>query len=102
MALPGNRSLKSKRAVVRRILDRARNRFNVAGAEVDHLDSKTTMGLGFAVVSNSGRHASSMLDSIGNFVQTATEAVTTNRSAELLHLNEFFDQPPAAQHVEPR
>ena len=60
--LPGNDSLKGKRRVVRRIVDRTRNKFNAAVAEVGALDEHRRRVLGFAVVSNDARHANSMLD----------------------------------------
>ena len=44
------RSLKDKRQVVRSILDRLRNEFNVSAAEVDSLDDYRTAVLGFAMV----------------------------------------------------
>jgi uncharacterized protein YlxP (DUF503 family) len=34
-----SRTLKDKRQVVKALLDRLRERFNIAAAEVDHLDS---------------------------------------------------------------
>ena len=44
------RTLKDKRQVVRSILDRMRNEFNVSAAEVDELDGAQTATLGFASV----------------------------------------------------
>ena len=37
--LPGCHSLKDKRQVIRSLKDRLRSKFNVAAAELDHLDS---------------------------------------------------------------
>jgi len=45
------RSLKEKRGVVKSILGRARNRFNVACAEVDRQDNPAVAVLGFVSVS---------------------------------------------------
>ena len=86
LALPGNDSLKGKRAIVRRILDRARAKFNVAAAEVDALDVHRRAVLAFCVVSNDGRHANSMIDQIQSFVTGATQAVVVDSNIELLHL----------------
>jgi uncharacterized protein YlxP (DUF503 family) len=83
--LDGNDSLKGKRRVVRRIVDRARNKFNVAVAEVGALDEHRRAVIGFAVVSNETAHANSMLDTIGGFVSGLTEAVVVDRSIELIH-----------------
>ncbi|MBC7963211.1 MAG: DUF503 domain-containing protein [Steroidobacteraceae bacterium] len=44
-------SLKEKRGIVKSILGRARNRFNVACAEVDRQDNAAVAVLGFVTVS---------------------------------------------------
>jgi uncharacterized protein YlxP (DUF503 family) len=86
--LPGNDSLKGKRQVVRRIIDRTRNQFNAAVAEVGSLDDLRRAAIGVAVVSNDGRHANSMLDKISAFASSQTEAVVLDRSLELMHVGE--------------
>jgi uncharacterized protein len=91
-SIPGNDSLKGKRRVVRRIVDRARNQFNAAVAEVGELDQHRRALIGFAVVSNDARHANSMLDNIGAFVSGLTEAVVVGRDIELVHLGEGGDR----------
>lgn len=88
LSIPGNDSLKGKRRVVRRIVDRTRNQFNAAVAEVGELDQHRRALIGFAVVSNDSRHANSMIDNIGSFVSGLTEAVVVGRDVELLHLGE--------------
>jgi uncharacterized protein len=46
-----SRSLKEKRGIVKSILGRARNRFNVGCAEVDRQDNAAVAVLGFVTVS---------------------------------------------------
>lgn len=87
-SLPGNDSLKGKRRVVRRIVERTRNQFQVAAAEVGALDRHTAAQIGFAVVSNDARHANSVLDKLSEFVATLTEAIVVDRQIELLHVGE--------------
>ncbi len=91
LAIPGNDSLKGKRAVLRPMLDRLRARFNVAAAEVagmDHLQSAT---IGFAVVSNDRRHAQSMVDTIADFVEGQGRGIVTSRDTEILSLGRIGD-----------
>jgi uncharacterized protein YlxP (DUF503 family) len=45
-----SRTLKDKRQVVRSILDRLRNQFNVSAAEVGHLDDVKVIEIGIAAV----------------------------------------------------
>jgi uncharacterized protein len=85
--IEGNDSLKGKRRVVRRIIDRARNKFNVAVSEVGALDEHRRAEVGFAVVSNEAAHANSMLDTIASFVSGLTEAVVIDRTLELIHMS---------------
>jgi len=89
LSLPGNASLKGKRKVVRKIVDRVKHKFNAAIAEVDEMDEHRIAVLGIAVVSNDASHANSMIDTIQSFVATATEAVLVDRRLELVHLGDM-------------
>ena len=91
LSLPGVTSLKAKRSIVRKVLDRTANRFNVSVAEVGQQDAHRQAMLGFAVVSGDLRHANSMLDSIASFVEESTDAVVLDRSTELVSLGELGD-----------
>ncbi len=91
LSLPGVSSLKAKRSIVRKVLDRTANRFNVAVAEVGQQDAHRQSTLGFAVVSGDRRHANSMLDAIAEFVEGSADTVILNRSMELVSLGEFGD-----------
>lgn len=86
LSLPGNDSLKGKRSVVKKIVERARARFNVTAAEVADMDVHRRATLGFAVVSNDARHAESMIDTIMSFVAGATEALVIDRKSEILRV----------------
>ncbi len=72
LGLPGNNSLKGKRSVVKSVLERARQKFHVAAAEIEDLDNHRRATLGFACVSNDARHARSMMDKLVDFVAAAT------------------------------
>jgi uncharacterized protein YlxP (DUF503 family) len=85
LSLPWNDSLKGKRSVVKSILERSRARFHVAAAEVDDLDAHRRATLGFAVVSNDGRHARSLLDKLVGFVASASQAQVIDHSLSVEH-----------------
>ena len=80
--LPEVHSLKEKRAVIRPILDGARNRYRVAAAEVGVQDLWQRARLGIAVVSATPSHASDVLDEVERFVWSfpEIEVITTDRS----------------------
>jgi len=62
--VPQAGSLKEKRQVVRSILDRARNHYRVAAAEVEEQDIHRIAVLGFASVSESRHHAEEVVQKI--------------------------------------
>jgi uncharacterized protein len=80
--LPAAHSLKEKRAVIRPILDGARNRFHVAVAEVDHQDQWQRAGLGMAAVAASVGHVEEVLDRVERFVWSfpEVEVIAADRS----------------------
>ena len=63
-------SLKAKRKVVKSILARVKNNFNVAIAEVDYHDKWQRSVLGVPVVSTAQDHANSILSKVVNFVES--------------------------------
>lgn len=60
--LHGNDSLKGKRQVSRSLIDRFRQRYNLAAAEVAAMDEHQRLVIGIACVSNEYSHAEEMLD----------------------------------------
>lgn len=67
--IPGNGSLKGKRRVIKSILARVHNRFNVSIAEVDDQDSWQRAELGVACVSNDSAHAHRLLTEIVRWIE---------------------------------
>lgn len=84
--LAGVQGLKEKRGVVRRVLERTRNRFPVSAAEVDNLDLHQKATLGFAVVSNDARVADSILNQVVDYVEGLHLAEITRADLEILHV----------------
>lgn len=68
LQLPDNRSLKGKRQVSRSLVQRIRNRFNVAVSEVADQDRWQTLSLGITCVSDDPRHANEILSKVVDFV----------------------------------
>lgn len=66
--LPENCSLKDKRRIVKSIVTRLRNQYNVSVAEVDAQDLWQLAVLGIACVSNHNQHVNETLSRIINFV----------------------------------
>jgi uncharacterized protein len=88
LVLSASESLKDKRQVVKSLLARVRNQFNVAAAEVDLLDRRQLAGLGFTCVSNDSRHAEQVLRKVLAFVEsTRLEAEITDYSVEIIPMS---------------
>ncbi|MBE0617147.1 MAG: DUF503 domain-containing protein [Proteobacteria bacterium] len=84
--LPGVQGLKEKRGIVRRLVERTRNRFPVSMAEVDSLDLHQKATIGYAVVSNDARVADSILNKVADYVEDLHLAEITRVDLEILHV----------------
>lgn len=67
-------SLKYKRRVIKSLMDRCRNKFNVSVAETDDNDSLKRCTLTAAAVSNEKRHIESTLTHVKNYISDSYEA----------------------------
>ena len=84
--LPEVHSLKEKRMVLRRVKDRARQKFNLAIAEVGENDVWQRALLGVAVLGSGRRFVESALDEVVRFVRA--EAEVTNVEREIQTMND--------------
>ena len=86
LRLPGNQSLKGKRQVVKSLIARLHNRYNVAAAEVENNDRWQVATLGIACVSNNAAHAREILESVVNFVEAdRLDLEITDHAIEVTH-----------------
>ena len=67
--LPAARSLKDKRSILKSVLRRIRNEFNVSIAEVGHHDSWHSAQIGIATVSTDAGHAHGRLTHVVNWIE---------------------------------
>lgn len=84
--MPGVSSLKEKRQIVKRVLERAKGRFNVSAAEVGANDVKRMAVIGFAVVGNDASFLNSVLDKVIDFVEDMHLAEMTDSDIEIIGL----------------
>jgi len=68
LRLPENLSLKGKRQVLKSIISRIENKFNVSVAEVDDQDLWQLATLGVGCVSNDKRYTNEVLSKVVDFV----------------------------------
>ncbi len=79
--LPGCRSLKEKRSVLRPLLERLQHRFGLSVAELAHQDLWQRAQLGVAAVSGSAGVLTRLLDDVERYVwsQSQIEVVDVTR-----------------------
>lgn len=78
-------SLKDKRSVVKRVIHRCQDKFNVAVAEVDENDTLTTAVLGIVTVGNDSRFIQGVLDKVANFVEGLELAEIVDQQLQVEH-----------------
>ncbi len=84
--IPENRSLKGKRKVVKQLVERTRNRFSVAIAETDLMDSHSKAEIGITTVGNDRRVINSVLDKSADFVESLGTTMILDREIELISI----------------
>lgn len=67
--IPGATSLKAKRQVIKSLVQRLRNRFNVSVSEVGSQDLWQRAELGMAVICHNGAGADSIMEKLFAFVE---------------------------------
>ena len=80
------RSLKGKRKIVKSIITRVRNRFNVSVAEVASQDLHQRAEVGFALVGNDQRLVNAKMDKILNMVDEIGLAEMIDTEMEIIHI----------------
>jgi uncharacterized protein YlxP (DUF503 family) len=83
--LPEARSLKEKRMVLRRVKDRAQQKFNLAIAEVGEHDVWQRAVLGVAVLGSGRRFVESALDEVVRFVRDQAEVTNVEREIQTMN-----------------
>lgn len=85
--LPASHSLKEKRQIVRSLLARLRNRFDLAVAEVDDQDRWQIATLGLVCVSSSAVVADEVLSQAQDYIENVRlDALVTEVAREITHM----------------
>ncbi len=79
-------SLKSKRKIVKSIINRIKNRFNISIAETGLNDSHDWAEIGFSITGNDSRRVNSKLDKVINMADELGLAMMSDSQIEIIHL----------------
>ena len=87
LVLPEGSSLKGKRQVIKSLVTRVRDKFNVSIAEVGGQDLWQRSRVGICVVGTDKRFINSSLDKVINFIEGLGLLEVVNAEMEFLHFN---------------
>ncbi|MCK5163073.1 MAG: DUF503 domain-containing protein [Desulfobacula sp.] len=79
-------SLKAKRKIVKSIIHRIKNKFNISIAETDLNDSHDWAEIGFSIIGNNARVVNSKLDKVINMADDLGLAMIADTQIEIIHL----------------
>ena len=86
LRLPENQSLKGKRQVLKSLIARIHNRFNVSAAEVGDHDRWQMASLGISCVTTSADHAHQVLSKVVAFIHNERpDAEIVDYQIEIVH-----------------
>ena len=83
--LPECQSLKEKRSVVKSLIARLRNRFNIAIAEIEALDVHQSTVLGAVSVANDIKHVQRIVAQIVKFIEKNPSVVVVDYETEFFY-----------------
>ena len=81
---PWVHSLKEKRMIVKSLVAKLRNRYNVSAAEIDEQDTHQIIVIGVAAIVPHNAFADSLMEDISLFVEENTEAEIIDEEQEIL------------------
>jgi uncharacterized protein YlxP (DUF503 family) len=81
-----NSSLKDKRRILKKILERVKHTFNVSIAEVGNHDLWQSAQIGFCIVGNDKRFINSSLEKVIGFIEALNSAEIIRSEIELLNV----------------
>ena len=87
MIISGVTSLKEKRSVAKKIIERVKNKFSVSIAEVDDNDLRQRLVIAFCMVGNNRRYINSCLDKILDFIDGLYLAEIVDQRIEIINIS---------------
>ena len=84
--IPQSTSLKAKRSVVKKVIERTRARFNVTVAEVDKQDVYSRAVIGCAMVGSDQRYVNGAVDKILDFIEGLAVAEVLSETVEFMNV----------------
>ena len=83
LSIPDSFSLKDKRRVLKSIITRIRNRFNVSISEIEDNDMWQRAIIGISSISNNAHYTNKVLNEVINYLQKERNIIILDYSIEL-------------------
>lgn len=99
LQIPGADSLKSKRQILRKVIDRLRSRFNASVSEVANQERWKVATVGVAVCANSQAFVREVLDKIFRTVDSVGELVVTYHDRMIAPVAEFDESDDGPRNL---
>ncbi len=87
-SIPGARSLKDRRSVVRSFKERVQSKYRVSAAEIGPLEVPNYAMVAVAVVSNESAFCDQVLSNVASTASTLPNAVLSDRATEIIPFGE--------------
>jgi len=91
--VPESRSLKTKRAAIRPIVDGLRHKYRLSVAEVDHHDQWQRAAVAVAVVAESDRQLHDVIENVRRFVDTRPDVELLDAQTNYLDGDSTYEEP---------
>jgi len=82
--LPVPNSLKAKRAILKKVINRLRNTFNISVSELDYQDLWQRSVIGVSIIGSEKRYLNGVMDKVVDFVETVDDVQLLNYSLEFI------------------
>ena len=100
--IPGASSLKAKRQVVRRVVEKVKAKFNVAVAEIDDADVWTREVIGLSVVGNGQGAVREQMEKVLQTIEEMYVATVAHKEIEVVAFEDLFSGEGPADLAIPR
>lgn len=84
--LPDNHSLKEKRQVTKRIVERTRSRFNISIMEINRSNLWQRAYIGFSIVGESIDQINQVVDDVHSFIESLYVGKIINTKTEIIQM----------------
>lgn len=81
-------SLKEKRSILKKIIERVRNKFPVSIAEVGDNDVWQSAKIGFSIVGNDRAYVNSFMDKVIDYIESLYLAEIIDQQMEIMSFNQ--------------